>query len=150
MAKLELNFVFPAAHGPGGDARRRIREFVRGCDLTERDVQTVEFVASELICNAIDHGGGGGAREVEDLVGDVEVAVHVEVAEDSWTIAVSDQGGGDPETLRALMSPDELPDLEDERGRGIYLLAQMVDRLEIDRAGKGLRLSATCAKGREG
>ena len=144
-----MEFVFPAAHGPGREARRRIGDFLRGRGLTERDVQNVEFVASELICNAVDHGGGGGAREVEDLKEAVEVRVSFELREDSWSLAVSDQGGGDPEVLRALAKPDGPPDLEDERGRGIFLLAQMVDSLEIERAGPGLCLRASCALGRE-
>ena len=41
---------------------------------------------------------------------------------------VDDQGGGDPEDLRGFVTPsDELPDLDDERGRGFFLMAQMVD-----------------------
>ncbi|MDP6957149.1 MAG: hypothetical protein QF599_14360, partial [Planctomycetota bacterium] len=75
MDRPRLEFVFPAAHNPGREARQRIGDFVRHRGFTERDVQTVELVASELICNAIDHGGGGGANEVEELKEQVEVTV---------------------------------------------------------------------------
>ena len=47
--------------------------------------------------------------------------------------------------VERLLHPRELPDLEDERGRGFYLMGQMVDRIEVGRSedGHGLRITAT-------
>jgi anti-sigma regulatory factor (Ser/Thr protein kinase) len=51
---------------------------------------------------------------------------------------VGDQGGADPAELRErLLSTDE-PDIDDDRGRGFYLLAQMVDVLDVVRSADGL------------
>ena len=61
-----------------------------------------------------------------------------------WQLSVSDQGGGDPSEITPFLDPDGLPDLEDERGRGFFLLVQMVDRLTVERSpdGKGLEFTA--------
>ena len=63
-----------------------------------------------------------------------------------WCLAVSDQGGGDPDALRALVEPEGLPDLEDGRGRGFFLLSTMVDRIEVDRSEDGLGLTVTVVR----
>jgi anti-sigma regulatory factor (Ser/Thr protein kinase) len=59
-------------------------------------------------------------------------------------LEVSDRGGGDPEELRAFLDPDGLPDLEDERGRGFFLLASSVDSLTVEAnpEGDGLTFKA--------
>jgi anti-sigma regulatory factor (Ser/Thr protein kinase) len=61
-----------------------------------------------------------------------------------WTMSVVDEGGGDPDALlRVLANPDP-PDLEDERGRGLFLLREMVDSLQVARSpdGRGLCVTA--------
>ena len=83
-------------------------------------------------------GGGGGAREVGDLPGDVRMRMVLAIEGGAWTITVGDQGGGDVQSVRDLIEPpDGFPDLEDERGRGFFLLAGMVDTLVVDPTPKG-------------
>ena len=43
--------------------------------------------------------------------------------------------------LTSVNPGDRIPDLEDERGRGFFLLAQMVDVLAVERSDDGLGLS---------
>ena len=59
-------------------------------------------------------------------------------------LEVTDKGGGDPEELRPFLEPDGLPDLENERGRGFFLLAQSVESLTVEAspAGDGLTFRA--------
>lgn len=140
---LELDL--PAAHSAGRMGRRMAREFALAEGLPAKEVETLEFVVGELLDNAIDHGGGGGAREVAELPSDVRMHLLLEIRNGGWTVTVGDQGGGDPAEVRALIEPpDGLPDLEDERGRGFFLLAEMVDELTVDvtPAGEGLALRA--------
>lgn len=63
------------------------------------------------------------------------------VSAHAWEVRVADQGGGDPDVVRELIAPSEgVPDLEDERGRGFFLMAQLVDSLEVQRSPDGLGL----------
>jgi anti-sigma regulatory factor (Ser/Thr protein kinase) len=112
--------------------------------MPAKEIDTLEFVASELLSNAVDHGGGGRAREVEDRVGDVRMTLALAVRPDGWTMRVGDQGGGDPAEMAARIASDAEPDLEDERGRGFFLLAQMLDKIDVARTsdGRGLEFTA--------
>ena len=56
-------------------------------------------------------------------------------------LSVGDQGGAEPEELDKLLEPiDGFPDLENERGRGFFLIKAMVDELVVvkSRDGRGL------------
>jgi anti-sigma regulatory factor (Ser/Thr protein kinase) len=150
-----LDLDLPATHAHGRMARRIARQFAEAEGLAVPECETLEFVVGELLDNAVDHGGGGAARELEDLEDDVRMRLVVGVAVEAnqsggqtsrWSVRVEDQGGGEPATLRALIAPESgFPDLEDERGRGFFLLAQMVDALDVSATddGKGLALIAS-------
>jgi len=144
-----LDLQLPSTHAHGRMARRVARQFAESEGLAEAECETLEFVVGELLDNAVDHGGGGAARELEDLERDVTMHLVVEVVvgddETRWAVRVEDQGGGEPEEVRRMIAPESgFPDLEDERGRGFFLLAQMVDAIDVDRSGdgKGLCLEA--------
>lgn len=136
----------PAAHSAGRMARQMVRQYAEAEGLPSEELQNLEFVSGELLDNGVDHGGGGGAREVADLPGDIRLLAELRIESGRWCFVVTDQGGGDPEELRALIDPpDGLPDLEDERGRGFFLLAQMVDELTVEASdgGGGLAIGAS-------
>jgi len=142
----ELELDLPAAHSAGRMARQMAREFALAEGVPEAEVETLEFVTGELVDNAVDHGGGHGAREVSDLPGNVRMQLLVRVSGGAWSVTVGDQGGAEPESVRDLLDPpDGIPDLEDERGRGFFLLAGMVDELAVDAtpAGDGLAFRAS-------
>ena len=143
--RLELDL--PAAHSAGREARRLAREFVlsRGVSVTE--CETLVFVVGELLDNAVDHGGGEGAREVADLSRDVRLSLEITLAPGRWVVTVGDQGGGDPEGMqRQLDASRERPDLEDERGRGLFLLALLVDELTVSATPSGSGLAIRAAR----
>lgn len=144
-----LDLDLPSTHAHGRMARRIARQFAESAGIGTSECETLEFVVGELLDNAVDHGGGGAARELEDLNDDVRMrlVVRVDVGETStrWSVRVEDQGGGEPAAVRAMIEPEDgIPDLEDERGRGFFLLAQMVDALDVQTSvdGKGLALVA--------
>jgi len=141
----ELKLDLPAAHSAGRMARQVLRKFAENEKVPEAEVQTLEFVADELMTNAIDHGGGGAALEEEDLESDVRMTIQVTVKEQAWELRVEDQGGGAPEDVAHIVGKDGLPDLEDERGRGFFLMGQMVDELKVEKSrdGRGLAFVAT-------
>jgi len=145
----ELRLDLPAAHSASRMARQVVGKFALERGLGEDEIGTLELVTSELLSNAVDHGGGGSAMEEADIQGDVRMQLWLRVVAGSWTLRVSDQGGGDPEEMEPFLDDTVLPDLEDERGRGFFLLVQMVDRLSVARSedGKGLEFTAHKANG---
>lgn len=144
----ELRLDLPAAHSAGRMARQVLGRFALEHGLDEESAGTLEFVASELLSNAVDHGGGGRAMEESDLEGDVRMTLELRIVAGAWELRVSDQGGGDPEELRPFLDGNGPPDLEDERGRGFFLLVQMVDELTVARSADGAGLVFVARKGR--
>ncbi len=145
----ELRLDLPAAHSASRMARQVVGKFAAERGLGEDEVSTLELVASELLSNAVDHGGGGSAMEESDIEGDVRMLLHLSVAPGGWALSVSDQGGGDPDEMAPFLDDTGIPDLEDERGRGFFLLVQMVDELTVARSadGKGLTFRACKSHG---
>ncbi|MFT7678864.1 MAG: anti-sigma regulatory factor (Ser/Thr protein kinase) [Planctomycetota bacterium] len=147
----EMHLDLPAAHSAGRMARRMVAEFAASEGIPESELATLEFVAGELIDNAVDHGGGGGAREVADLARDVRMQLWIRLEGKAWSVLVEDCGGGNLEQLRSMVSPpDGIPDLDDDRGRGFFLLGQMVDRLEVDSSRDGLGLGFCAVRSYDG
>jgi anti-sigma regulatory factor (Ser/Thr protein kinase) len=140
----ELHLDLPAAHSAVRMARDVVRQFARSNAIRGPELEGLVLVASELLSNAVDHGGGNAAMEEGDLDRPVHVLLDLHIVGKGWSLEIADEGGGEPEDVAALLHPDGPPDLEDERGRGFYLLAQMVDSLEVRRRedGRGLVLRA--------
>lgn len=130
-AHLRLEFV--AAHAVGRRARTELREFGSRRGMTDRALETLEFVAGELIDNAIDHGGGEGARDVSDAQKGAQVDTHLHVAPDRWVLTVADSGGKLDLELQSRMAEGDAGALDPlgERGRGLFLLTKMVDEMNV-------------------
>jgi anti-sigma regulatory factor (Ser/Thr protein kinase) len=129
--RYELALDLPAAHRGVRVARHVVRHFARMEGVKDQEIEQLVLIVSELLANAIDHGGGAALEEGE-LVGDPRMRLRLVVGAREWMLAVSDEGGGDPERVRRAIESARLPDLEDERGRGLYLMRQMVDSMEVD------------------
>lgn len=151
-APHELRLDLPAAHSAGRMARQVVAEFARREGLDEDELGTLELVASELLSNAVDHGGGGAAMDESDLVGDVRMTLSLSVRVDGWEVSVADQGGGQTEDVAQYLDPAHEPDFLDERGRGFFLLLRMVDSLVVEPSvdGKGLLFIARRRLTRDG
>jgi anti-sigma regulatory factor (Ser/Thr protein kinase) len=145
LSPRRLELEMPAVHMAVRMARSTLRRFARLDGLPDREVDSLLLVASELLANAVDHGGGQAAADVHELNGSIRMRVWLELDQGAWRLGVEDQGGGDPEELRLLLRPVEPPDLEDERGRGFFLLGQLVEQMDVEpsRDGRGLLFTAT-------
>ncbi|MFT7668898.1 MAG: anti-sigma regulatory factor (Ser/Thr protein kinase) [Planctomycetota bacterium] len=139
-----LKLDLPAAHSASRMARQVVGRFALEHGIVEDEIGTLELVTSELLSNAVDHGGGGSAMEEADIIGDVRMQLNLMVDRAGWELKVADQGGGDPAEMAPFLDSNALPDLEDERGRGFFLLVQMVDKLSVGISpdGKGLEFTA--------
>lgn len=130
--KYELALDLPAAHRGVRVARNVVRHFARMEGVKDGEIEQLVLIVSELLANAIDHSGHGPAMEEHELDGDPRMKLSLVIGPRDWTLAVSDEGGGDPERVRQAIQSAQLPDLEDERGRGMFLMRQMVDAMEVD------------------
>jgi len=143
-APREIRLDLPAAHSAGRMARQVVGQFASREGLEGDELSTLELVVSELLSNAVDHGGGGAAMEEADIIGDVRMTLALVMREDGWELRVCDQGGGDPAELEPFLDPDGLPDLENDRGRGFFLMLGMLEKLSVQRSPdeKGLEIIA--------
>jgi len=143
--KHKLSLDLPAAHRGVRVARNVVRHFARLQGMKDHAVESLTLVVSELLANAIDHGGGNAALTEEDLESEVRVKLELVLNQVEWSVGVTDQGGGDPALVQKSIDGNEFPDLEDDRGRGIYLTRQMVDQMSVTRSpgGRGLTFRAT-------
>jgi len=133
----ELRLDLPAAHSAERLARAVMRQFLQREGIAANEVDAIEFVASELLSNAVDHGVGNAAMEESDAPPSVRVQFGLLVKPDGWEMRVSDQGGGDPERVQALIEDPDLPGPDDERGRGFFLLKSMLAELKVERSDDG-------------
>ena len=139
--KHELSLDLPAAHRGVRVARHVVRHFARLEGVKNGEIEQLVLIVSELLANAIDHSGDEPAMTEHDLKGDPRMRLALVIGEIEWRLSVSDEGGGDPARVRAALRSAQLPDLEDERGRGLYLMRQMVDSMEVDRSSDGRGLT---------
>jgi anti-sigma regulatory factor (Ser/Thr protein kinase) len=141
----ELALDLPATHRGVRVARNVVRHFARMEGVKDGEIEQLVLIVSELLANAVDHGGGHPAMTELDLVRDARMRLTLVIGTREWSLSVSDEGGGDPARVRHAIRSAQLPDLEDERGRGLYLMRQLVDSMEVDpsQGGRGLTFKLT-------
>jgi anti-sigma regulatory factor (Ser/Thr protein kinase) len=109
--------TFGASEVPA--TRRTVAHYARRCGLSEEQVEVLELAASELATNSVVHGGGTGT-----------VAMWLEPG--AAVIEFSDSGHvTDPLTGRMK------PPLESLGGRGVYLVNQLCDLVQLRSSERG-------------
>ncbi len=116
----------PVASFPLGEdlagIRRFVREQVAGTPIDDERVADLVIAVSEAAANALEHGGGRGVVRVWTEGG----AVVCEVADEGRV--------GD------LLADRRLPTIEDERGRGLWLVNQLCDLVQLRSGASGTTL----------
>ncbi len=133
----EISLNQPATHRGVRVARNLFTRFARLEGMPAGDVDALALVLSELLANAIDHGGGGAALTEDDLSSDVRMRATLTIDGSHWMLSVTDQGGGDPDGVNETLAGDCAFDIEDDRGRGLFLLKASVDALHAERSADG-------------
>jgi anti-sigma regulatory factor (Ser/Thr protein kinase) len=105
--------------------RRTVAQYARSCGLPEERVEVLELAASELATNSIRHGGGSGSLAMWLEPG----AVIVEFSDAGRLL--------DPLTGRLT------PSLEQEGGRGLYLVNQLCDLVAVRSSDHGTTVRVT-------
>ena len=134
---------------PSQVALRQLRADVRAATATlgaeARIGDTVALVVDELVNNAIEHGAAYRSRGLD-------LAVQVGVVAGRITVEFFDQEMPEA-TVRELadalsQAAAGMPSLENERGRGLFLLSVYLDELRAEVApGGGLRLAGLVSCG---
>ena len=140
----DLSLDLPAVHEQVVVARRALRIFARMQGVSGRTLDNLLLVASELLSNAVDHGGGDSSMDLQEAT-NARMTMSFEVADKRWSLSVSDQGRGNVAEVRQLLHPSGPPNLEDERGRGFFLLSEMVDEVDVAPSADGRGLCITAA-----
>ncbi|MEV0123431.1 ATP-binding protein [Streptomyces sp. NPDC050703] len=109
-------------------ARRFVRNAARAWEVPRDLVDTLEVVTSELVTNALVHGGGETVTVALALTGRV------------LTLGVTDEGRG-PVGAAAGGLPEAAPD-EAESGRGLVIVSALADRWGRSRGPGGLTVWA--------
>ena len=119
--------VLRGIYGPGDvpATRRTVAQYARSCGLPTERVEVLELAASELATNSIRHGGGTGT-----------LAMWTEP--EAVVIEFSDSGHlTDPLTGRLA------PALDSVGGRGLYLVHQLCDLVQVRSSPRGTTVRVT-------
>jgi serine/threonine-protein kinase RsbW len=114
-----LALRIPADPHEVGPVRRRLRDWLQDSGVDEDEVSDLVLAVSEAINNSVEHAYPGPAH------GTVEVRAHVE-PDGSAEVAVTDHG-------QWRVPPPALT----MRGRGLLLMRESVDEVEIVRRASG-------------
>jgi serine/threonine-protein kinase RsbW len=110
----------------------RILDAVREAGLSRERRLDLAVAVSEALSNAAVHGN--------KLHPDSDVAISVTVVPGrEATVVVKDSGSGFDHS--ALLDPTDDQNLLAPSGRGVFLMRRLVDRLEIEDPGNGVRLT---------
>jgi anti-sigma regulatory factor (Ser/Thr protein kinase) len=106
---------------------RPIRHFVSAlCTLakySEDETESIALVTTEILNNSIEHGARGPGDEID---------VTMTVTPDLFRCEVVDPGrGGEAFAKAAVRKASQMPDLEEPRGRGLFLIKSYMDELTV-------------------
>ncbi len=133
-AEMEVlaEFELPGAYGNERVAMERVAEIVAPLELPPARLERLKTAVSETAMNAIEYGSAGNPE--------VPVWIRVDRSPTTLEVRIADAGlgGAVPDPTEAEI-PDldaKLAGLQKPRGWGLFLIQQMVDRVEIVRNGE--------------
>lgn len=135
---LPIDVRFAAEPEPLRAVRQRVREALTEALASRADVENALLVFDELASNAIEHGTGY-RRGGEPL----RVAFALEGRDLVLQFEDHDMPSADVKALRAVFAAGvpELPDFEDERGRGLFLIVTTLESIQVHAIAEvGMRL----------
>jgi anti-sigma regulatory factor (Ser/Thr protein kinase) len=119
--------VLRGTYGPADvpATRRTVAQYARRAGLPDDKVEVLELAASELASNSVRHGGGGGTVAMWTTPSAAIVEFH-----DAGQLT-------DPLTGRLM------PSLHQEGGRGVFLVNQLCDLVQLRSSGQGTTVRVT-------
>jgi serine phosphatase RsbU (regulator of sigma subunit)/anti-sigma regulatory factor (Ser/Thr protein kinase) len=130
-SEVLAEFELPGAFGNERVAMERVAEVVGPVGLPAGRLERLKTAVSETAMNAIEYGSQGNP--------DVPVRIRVDRGPELLEVRIADAGLGgavpDPEDAELPDLDAKLAGLQKPRGWGLFLIQQMVDRVEIVREG---------------
>jgi serine/threonine-protein kinase RsbW len=125
---LEERFTVPEGPDSLSAARRWMGEALAPLQLPRMMLEELKVAVSEATTNAMLHG------RPADAISSIEIICHVELAR----LVIEIDAEGEPFVPREIT----LPDIQEghPRGRGLFLMQQLVDRLEFLPREHGMRV----------
>ncbi len=121
-----IHLKIPCREEYAATVRLQAEAIARRVLFTDEEIYDIITAVGEVCDNAIEHGKSEMGIDVNYLM-----------TEPEFRVEVQDYGTGFDPSGRG----DEPPDLFSERGRGIFLMKHLMDRLEIDsQSGNGTRV----------
>lgn len=120
IAPAPLRLVIPAEPSSLEGMRRRLGRWLDELGANPRERRDIQMASHEACANSMEHGYGFGEATVE-----LEVASH----EGGVAVVVSDRGG--------WREPVE----DDDRGRGLVLMRELMGTVELDPRPEGTRVA---------
>ena len=117
MASPELRFCMAVDAGELKGSRQQVRAFLRAQDVDEEVALDILLCVHEACANAIEHSNSASG---------VDVVVRLEEA--NVSVVVADRGLGLDIELHDL---HRVPGLLQPNGRGLYVMACLMDELEV-------------------
>lgn len=134
---MSLPFVEAFAADPQSlrGLRKRVRTELRALRMQPHDAEIVLLVLDELVSNAIEHGGAYRTRGKR-----LQTGLFADGAD--LVLEFVDQDMPAPEIAalaRTLAAADiDIPDIEDERGRGLFLVLTSLQAIEVEDRSAGV------------
>ncbi len=132
--RASLSFLVPTEPHAVRAVRKTIESFAADRGFSPTKVQDLSLAVAEALFNAMEHGNQGLRA----------IGIDVDFSVDFLEIAVEDDGvhGDDDvrfEELRQALDcdADEPPELDLERGRGLFLIRAKSDEVRVERAREG-------------
>lgn len=106
---------------------------------SEDETETLALVTTEILNNSIEHGSHGSLDRID---------VTIMILPDRFRFEVLDPGKGGPGFASgALARAARTPNLEDPRGRGLFLIRNFMDELKVTyEPGRGTRVVVSKAR----
>ncbi|MDH3592721.1 MAG: ATP-binding protein [Planctomycetota bacterium] len=106
---------------------RPVRHFITALcslsDYNEDETESIALVTTEILNNSIEHGARGPGEEIQ---------VTMRVTSEVFHFECTDPGAGGEEFARkALEKAAAMPDLEEPRGRGLFLIRNYMDDFQV-------------------
>ena len=130
----EIRLKVPCQPEFAAIVRVQAEAIARRVDFTDEEVYDIITAVGEVCDNSIEHGVSEQGMDVEYTL-----------TESEFRVEVRDYGPGFDPTGKG----DEPPDLFSEDGRGIFLMRNLMDKVEIEsRPGRGTRIVLSKARNR--
>lgn len=100
-------------------------------NVEEVPLSEVEFILTELLMNAIEHGNCFDEAKY--------IYIYAAVKDGQWICRVTDQGDGFDGRVTLKQEENKLTEYQ-SRGRGLYLVSQMVQEMKFKNEGRTLEV----------